>query len=149
AGLGTFGAGSFPDGPNNTVLVDVTWSDVSEYTKNPSGMAAGAKSHGLTAAGLFANTLLHETGHLWGLSHTSDIGFDDDRDGLDDTPHCDAARLGTADDRCPDRSNLMYPYAQLDDHVELSPQQTTVLRSAAGYRPYAVAPNTMLASAGA
>jgi hypothetical protein len=134
-GIAGLGAGPFPHGTSSTVIIDVTHSDRAAYRRDPAGFVATAKQIGFSAEASFAGALLHETSHLWGLSHTSDLGVAGDRDGLDDTPFCESATVNSTAAQCPDRTNLMYPVNGFGGFV-LSPSQRTILHAAASYRPY-------------
>lgn len=68
--------------------------------------------------GVFA----HEIGHYLGLFHTSEMyGYGSDP--LDDTPYCPSDDFPN---RCPDRHNLMFPIAGVDQ-TEVSEQQAWVV----------------------
>jgi hypothetical protein len=156
-GFGPVAGGPFPNLPNNTVLIDVTDSDSPTFAEDRDDELATAREEGITTAGAFATTLLHETGHLWGLGHTSELLTDPpaaggaiplprlaplappDNDGLDDTGTCSQAMIGdpNAIDACPDAHNLMFPAVTGSERVQLSPAQLRVLRGTAAYRPYA------------
>ncbi|MBP5246822.1 MAG: hypothetical protein J6Z31_03095 [Fibrobacter sp.] len=64
-------------------------------------------------------TIVHESGHYFGLRHTSssisDMSNDFDRsnveDGLKDTPYCAAINTSYDYVNCKDRYNLVFPYA--------------------------------------
>ncbi|MFO0670117.1 MAG: hypothetical protein U0235_10890 [Polyangiaceae bacterium] len=59
-----------------------------------------------------AFTMLHEAGHFFGLSHTTEIavpGSGTAHDPLSDTPVCDGGVTDLNLDTCPDHTNLMYP----------------------------------------
>lgn len=68
------------------------------------------------------NTIVHETGHYFGLRHTTsnpselknDIDKSNVEDGLKDTPYCKAIHLydiGNIDvSMCKDASNILFPY---------------------------------------
>jgi hypothetical protein len=73
----------------------------------------------------------HETGHLAGLFHTSEIdpGYGD---ALDDTPFCPDVEAML--DSCPDVDNLMFPYGGLGSALELSPKQIKVIQASALHR---------------
>ena len=63
----------------------------------------------LSDAGLAAQVTAHELGHFLGLFHTTEVGgrsFDP----LSDTREC-APNLWSNPGRCPDISNLMFPFA--------------------------------------
>lgn len=71
---------------------------------------------------LTAQLIAHELGHFLGLFHTTEMdsaAFDN----LADTPEC---RSGFPDG-CPDRLNLMFPFAGAD-HTELSFEQGRVIQ---------------------
>lgn len=84
--------------------------------------------------------LLHESGHFFGLSHTSELDGTN-ADPLDDTPRCptlDGADPSTAQ-ACPDRLNLMFPTYTTDWSalLEVSASQRAVLQASPVLRVYA------------
>jgi len=87
----------------------------------------GEIKRGYTATQI-ANVALHELGHFFGLSHTSEIGgtkFDD----IDDTPECRNMVMNNLD-ACEDRNYLMFPLEQMDwSYASFSPQQMKVIQS--------------------
>ncbi|MBM4356889.1 MAG: hypothetical protein FJ096_02145 [Deltaproteobacteria bacterium] len=112
--------------------------------KNALGIAAGIPGVGIapgsTASGvvvmptadpdLDAEVLKHESGHLSGLFHTTEIDGSA-TDPLGDTVSCKSVEqqgLG-----CPDSVNIMFPFANAAA-TEFSPMQLKVLRSATLYR---------------
>ncbi|MBX3190620.1 MAG: hypothetical protein KF819_26705 [Labilithrix sp.] len=80
-------------------------------------------------------TMLHESGHFFGLNHTSELdgaSFDP----LADTPKCEA--IAEADlDRCPDRSNVMFPAGAAGGAPTLSPTQKRIYRGSPIYTAFA------------
>ncbi|MBW2527108.1 MAG: hypothetical protein JRI23_23200, partial [Deltaproteobacteria bacterium] len=78
-----------------------------------------------------ALVLLHETGHLSGVYHTSEIDPGGYQDHLDDTPFCDDP-WGLMES-CPDFDNLMFPIAG-SLAMQLSPKQQRVIQGSLLYR---------------
>lgn len=71
------------------------------------------------------DTLAHEVGHYLGLLHTTEqtqAHFDP----LDDTPRCGAD--ATFPDGCPDRGNLMFPLASMEE-PQVSEGQAWIVRA--------------------
>lgn len=112
--------------------------------KDALGIAAGIPGVGIapgsTASGvvimptsdpeLDAEVLKHESGHLSGLFHTTEINGSA-TDPLGDTVSCASVQqqgLG-----CPDSVNIMFPFANATA-TELSPMQLKVIRGATLYR---------------
>ena len=86
-------------------------------------------THGLKgeynySSDMIASTALHELGHFFGMSHTSDAnGFDD----YEDTPEC--ANYGLDYSLCPDRHYVMFPTGVNDwEYTTFTPQQMDVAR---------------------
>ena len=74
-----------------------------------------------------ANVTLHELGHYFGLTHTSEIGGEL-FDRFEDTPECSDMNRHYMDD-CEDRHYIMFPYEQADwAYASFSPQQMDVVR---------------------
>lgn len=75
-----------------------------------------------------ANVAIHELGHFFGLSHTTELdaqAFDE----LDDTPEC--PNLGSKnyhDYECPDYNYIMFPLTGRETYTKFSPQQMDVMR---------------------
>lgn len=95
---------------------------ISSHIKN------GRWNEDLSSTGV-ANTAIHELGHFFGLSHTTEFGgyaFDN----LDDTPECpDLQNSEQRMNRCPDRHYLMFPKEPLDwEYSTFTPQQMDVIR---------------------
>jgi hypothetical protein len=81
-----------------------------------------------------ANTMLHETGHFFGLNHTTE-GNGRTSDPLSDTPVCEnISRDPDVLLQCPDRTNLMFVAGPMEGPVTLSPTQTRVYRGSPIYR---------------
>jgi len=70
-------------------------------------------------ADMILETIVHESGHYFGLRHTSssmsDLSKDFDKsnveDGLEDTPYCEAINTSYDYSNCGDRYNLEFPYS--------------------------------------
>ena len=76
-----------------------------------------------------AETALHELGHFFGLSHTSEFGGKN-FDNLDDTPECPfIGNSSSNNDRCPDSRYLMFPQASDVPYITFTPEQMDVIRT--------------------
>ncbi|HVH41141.1 MAG TPA: hypothetical protein VM925_02325 [Labilithrix sp.] len=108
------------------------------------GIPGAAKVFGRNVSGIIiamswdaegdAVTMLHETGHFFGLNHTTEIegGY---ADPLDDTPACaDISYDPEALYACPDRANIMFPLSALEGEPELSPTQKRIYRGSSIYK---------------
>ncbi len=88
-----------------------------------------------TSVSLATWVLAHETGHWFGLFHTSEVAFQGHHDLASDTPQCASSLLFVENGKdCPDRSNLMFPAA--DGRPELSvltDQQRRVVHGSPAY----------------
>ncbi len=83
---------------------------------------------------LDATVLLHETGHFFGLNHTTEMQGPTP-DPLSDTPFCEnLSRNPDVLTACPDRTNVMFVAGPLEAPVTLSPTQTRVYRGSPIYR---------------
>ncbi|MBW2456318.1 MAG: hypothetical protein JRI68_17495 [Deltaproteobacteria bacterium] len=71
----------------------------------------------------------HESGHLSGLFHTSEIALGQ-HDTLSDTPEC--SNVDQLLDSCPDAYNLMFPYAMYN--IDITPLQKRVIHGGSLYR---------------
>ena len=82
----------------------------------------------LSSTGI-ANTAIHELGHFFGLSHTTEFGGYE-FDNLDDTPECpDLQDSESRINKCPDRHYIMFPKEPLDwENSTFTPQQMDVIR---------------------
>lgn len=112
---------------------------------NPLGFSPGAPGnpldHGRLQSGVVFTlsafkaldvvVVRHETGHFAGMFHTSEIevGFGDD---LADTPLCPDVPQQLLN--CPDKDYLMFPYADPNNDMTMSPDQDRVVRGSAIYR---------------
>lgn len=76
-----------------------------------------------------SNTAIHELGHFFGLSHTTEFGGYE-FDNLDDTPECpDMQNSEQRINKCPDRHYIMFPKEPLDwENSTFTPQQMDVIR---------------------
>jgi len=81
-----------------------------------------------------AINMLHETGHFFGLNHTTE--FDgQSADPLSDTPVCENISRDPNDlIECPDRTNIMFPAGAIEGPVTLSPTQKRIYRGSPIYR---------------
>jgi hypothetical protein len=86
-------------------------------------------------------TMIHETGHFFGLNHTTEFG-NAGADPLADTPRCTTltgepnfAQLKT----CPDRTNIMFPATAIEAPAVLSPEQKAIYRGSPVYKAYSAA----------
>ena len=84
-----------------------------------------------------ANTAIHELGHFFGLSPTTDFDgykFDD----LDDTPECpDLQNSEQRMNKCPDRHYIMFPQEPLDwENATFTPQQMNIIRHYLSVHPH-------------
>ena len=75
-----------------------------------------------------ADVALHELGHFFGLTHTTEYGgktFDN----IDDTPECPFMKNVYANnDRCPDARYIMFPQENSVSYTTFTPQQMDVIR---------------------
>lgn len=80
------------------------------------------------------NTMIHETGHFFGLNHTTE--FDGkSADPLTDTPRC--TTIANQDlQACPDQDNVMFAAGALTDSPVLSPSQVRVYRASTIYSAF-------------
>ena len=81
--------------------------------------------------GYDAVILTHETGHIGGLFHTSEMSVQE-TDPLSDTVECDWGTMQGNPGACPDVSNVMFPIAY--GAVAFSPAQLKVIEGSAIYR---------------
>jgi hypothetical protein len=85
-----------------------------------------------------ALAMVHETGHFFGLNHTTEFsgGISDP---LTDTPKCttltDPPTLASMKS-CPDRSNIMFPATAIEAPIYLSVEQKRVYRGSPIYKAY-------------
>jgi metallopeptidase family M12-like protein len=80
-------------------------------------------------------TMVHETGHFFGLNHTTE--FDgQSSDPLKDTPACTTIADGQLQ-TCPDKGNIMFPAGAIAGPVTLSPTQQRVYRGSPIYKALA------------
>jgi hypothetical protein len=70
--------------------------------------------------------LAHEVGHYLGLFHTTEQGGIS-QDPLEDTPSCPSTQWDNPA-RCPDITNLMFPFAG-NDHMTLTRDQGDVIHA--------------------
>jgi hypothetical protein len=75
--------------------------------------------------------LTHETGHIGGLFHTSEMDVQE-TDPLSDTVECDWTTMQNNPGACPDVSNVMFPIAY--GATAFSPAQLKVVEGSAIYR---------------
>lgn len=79
-----------------------------------------------------AAALEHETGHFFGLSHTTEF-MDGMHDPLIDTPTCDMIDLKT----CPDNVSVMFPtFVQPPELMQFTLAQTTIFATNPAVRAY-------------
>ena len=96
------------------------------YDSNASCVVLESLRNG-QATGVLAS---HELGHFLGLFHTTEL--DGSVDPIGDTPSCPG---GTAVERCPDYTNLMFPRFPLNRDLSLTEgQRQVLLRSPFVYR---------------
>lgn len=102
-----------------------------------SGIPGDGMAHGTSISGIAvevwealetdALVIRHELGHMMGLFHTTELNGKTDP--LGDTPSCpDVTRSD-----CPDRTNVMFPYAE-PPALELSETQLGIIHASALYR---------------
>jgi hypothetical protein len=89
-----------------------------------------------------ALTMVHETGHFFGLNHTTEFSGAG-ADPLLDTPKCTTlvgeptfAEMKT----CPDRTNIMFPATAIDTPITLSAEQKAVYRGSPIYKAFLSGP---------
>ena len=77
--------------------------------------------------------MLHEAGHFFGLSHTTELGGFDDP--LSDTPNCPGLSVSNAGS-CPDADYLLFPGAGVGKLNTTSPLQRRIVQGSPAIRAF-------------